>query len=138
VTWQALDDWEAEAGEFIPDPGPSFTRIRLSGINRHRLRNLDEAVKEPAYRYTPGLREGLQISINGRLLEPVPPPQFEDPPMVIEGAWENKCYRLTAGVKVARAEPERCGYDVAYLHRLIRQHGFGEYSAQRFCGYLER
>jgi hypothetical protein len=132
--------WEWEAGDFKPDPGPSFTRIALSGIRKRRLRNLEQVADELAYRYTPGLQEGLEISINGRRLQPIPPPEFEGKPIVFEGSWDDKAYRLTAGIKVARSEPERCGYDVAYLHRLIRQHdltGCSGFSGQRFYGYLE-
>jgi hypothetical protein len=144
LDWTALaaqdGDWGWDVGEWTGDKGPPYTRLTLSGIRKRRLRNLAQVAEELASRYSPGLSTGVTILIDGNALAPVALPLFDGTPSIIEGSYEGRNYRLTAGIKPDHAEPERCGYDVAYLHRIIRQKdlsGCGNYSGQRFYGYLE-
>lgn len=141
INWTSLAGWDdVDIGEPHPDPGPSYTTLVFSDIRGKRLKNLQGAAEELRYRFGPALTHGSQIVINGVHLKPAPLPEFDAAPLVIDDYFEGKHFHLTAGVKANNATPQRAGYDVAYMHRLVRQRdlsGFGNYSAQRFYGYLE-
>jgi hypothetical protein len=144
IDWSAIQesrDWNVETGDPVRNPGPPYTRLQFTGIRGRRLKNLPAAARELAYRFTPALQNGAEIIVCGERLEPLGLPPLMGDPVVIEGYLnETQHYRLTAGIKADHAEPERAGYDVAYLHRILRQRdmsGTGTYSPQRFYGYLE-
>jgi hypothetical protein len=144
IDWTAIresHDWTCDVGDPQHDPGPSYTRFDFHGIRGKKLKNLPAVAKDLAYRYTPALKNGAEIIIDGQRLEPVDLPPFASEPLTIDRYFNDTLhYRLIAGVKADHSEPERKGYDVAYKHRIVRQRdltGFQKYSAQRFYGYLE-
>jgi len=144
IDWTAIQeshDWICDVGDPQHDPGPSYTRFDFHGIRSKRLKNLSAVTKDLAYRYTPALKNGAEIIIEGQRLQPLELPPFANEPLILDRYFNDiQHYRLIAGVKADHCEPGRKGYDVAYKHRILRQRdltGFDKYSVQRFYGYLE-
>ena len=104
------------------------------------MRFPEKLVADLEYDFSPGLRHGLKILVNGIDLQACGHPALLEE-FTLEEEFEGRRFRLLAGVKADNTEPDRCGYDVAYKNRLIEKNdcarAFGDYSSARFYAYLE-
>ena len=142
VDWRLVDDrWKTDYSNLPARPGAAtFTRLVFSALEPRRVRFPETLLRNLAYDFSPGLRDGLKITINGVDLAPCDPPVLMEE-LRLDDTFGGRHFRLLAGIKADNAQPDRLGYDVAYKNRLVLRRdtdqAFGDYSSQRFYAYLE-
>jgi hypothetical protein len=142
VDWTKINDsWTVDYSERPASAADgTFTRLTFSGLDRKLVKFPPSLIDDFEYDFSPGLRNGLKITINAERLKPKDPPALLEE-MRIDDFFEDRHFRLLAGIKADGSEPNRFGYDVAYKNRLIlrRDHrqAFGDYSPSRIYCYLE-
>lgn len=109
------------------------TRIEFNNLKKRCSRQERSVSEKLQEMFTPALRSGYQITLNGNALRPIETPPLENV-VTASGEFEGKAWRIIAGI-IPRGAKWKNGFRINYLHRVIEpctiKFGFGKYSGAR-------
>lgn len=132
------NNWEAFASAPVEvDESTVGTTIKIKNLKKEYCKT-SVLMKKLEALFTPALRAGKVITVNGVRLKPVPP-------VVVENELSGKCefdgkkFRWYGGIK-PKGMISSGGWTIAFKHRIIKEsaaYGLGDLSAYRFYGLIE-